>query len=181
MVTQFWTYDWHKYFAPPKLKIDLSNNPFTKDDIFEVTVNFPPIGTNIVIIIQYCEHHSMYYIFQSTNNTPWDCYFTVINRNNVWILRIGRKEQTTAQQVLEAISSKQLTGKLNRINAITARREKNLVRTNIQENRSILNQIRHIYTIGNKLISITTKPPTPDHIGNVIKTPLRYDWYDLIF
>ena len=41
--------------------------------------------------------------------------------------------------------------------------------------------MRHIQEIGNKLISIPKKPPTPDHIGDVVKSPLRYDWYDSIF
>ena len=32
-----------------------------------------------------------------------------------------------------------------------------------------------------KLISIPTKPPTPDHIGDVVKRPLISEWYDSIF
>ena len=31
----------------PTLKIDLSDNPFIKDDIFEANFNFPPRGTPI--------------------------------------------------------------------------------------------------------------------------------------
>ena len=52
------------------LKTDLSDYPFIKDDVFEVNVNFPPRGTPIVIVTQYCEHHNMSYISQSENNTP---------------------------------------------------------------------------------------------------------------
>ena len=40
------------------LKIDLSDNPFIKDDIFEVNVNFPPRDTPISIVKK-CEHHNM--------------------------------------------------------------------------------------------------------------------------
>ena len=36
----------------PTLKIDLSNHPFIKDDIFEDNDNFPPRGTPIVITTQ---------------------------------------------------------------------------------------------------------------------------------
>ena len=32
------------------LKIDLSDHPLIKYDIFEVNANFPPIGTPIVIV-----------------------------------------------------------------------------------------------------------------------------------
>ena len=34
------------------LKLDLSNHPFIKDDIFEVTVNSSPRGNPIGIIVQ---------------------------------------------------------------------------------------------------------------------------------
>ena len=47
------------------LKIELSDNIFVKDDIFEVHVNFPPRGTPIGIVAQYFEHHNMSYISQS--------------------------------------------------------------------------------------------------------------------
>ena len=91
----------------------------------------------------------MSYISQSTDNIPWNHAFPERNRNNVFILRIGIKEPTKAQQVLEATSSQQLTGKFNRVHVIKSRRYKNMTRKNIQENRSILNQIRHIQAIGN--------------------------------
>ena len=44
--------------SPPTLKIDLSDHPFIKYEIFEVNVNSPPIGTPIVIVAQYCGHHN---------------------------------------------------------------------------------------------------------------------------
>ena len=31
-----------------------------------------------------------------------------------------------------------------------------------------------------KIISLPTKPPTQDHIDDVVKIPLRSDWYDSI-
>ena len=43
----------------PKLKIDLSYQPFIKDDTFEFNVNFPPRCTNIFIVTPYCEDHNM--------------------------------------------------------------------------------------------------------------------------
>ena len=123
----------------------------------------------------------MPYISQSTNNIPGNHLFPDRNRTNVWILGIGRKEATAVQQVLEAISSHQLTGKWNIVHVITVRREKDIVRTNLQENRCIFNQIRYIQFIGNKLISRPKKSPTPDHIGDLVKIPLRYKFYDPIF
>ena len=85
-------------------------------------------------------------------------------QENIWILGIYIKEPTSSRQVQEAISSQQLTGKLNRLHSITARRDKYIIRTNIQENICIFNQIRHIQAIGEKLVSIPTEPPTPNHI-----------------
>ena len=64
------------------------------------------------------------------------------------MLRIGRKEPTTVQKVLESISSQKITGKYNIVNVITARRDKDIFRTNIQENICILNQIIHIQALG---------------------------------
>ena len=128
----------------PTLKIDLSDNPLIKYDIFEFNANFPPRDNPIDIVTQYCEHHIMSYISLSTNNSPWNHVFPDRNRINVWILVIGRKDTTTAQQFLEAISIQQLTGKCNRAHVITARRDKEIIRTNLQENIFIFNQIIHI-------------------------------------
>ena len=43
------------------------------------------------------------------------------------------------------------------------------------------NQIRCTQEIGNKIIILPTKPHTPDHIVDLVKSTLRYDWYDSIF
>ena len=163
------------------LKIDLSYHPFIKYDIFEVDVHFPPRVTPIGIVTQYYEYHNMSYIYQSKNDSPCNHVFPDIQRNYVWILRTGRKEPTTPQKVLESISSHQLTGKCNMVHVITYHRDKDMIRTNLQENICILNQIRPIQVIGNKMISLTTKTSTPYNIGDVVKSPLRYEWYDSMF
>ena len=126
------------------LKIDLSDHSFIKDDIFEVIVNFPSRGPPIGITTQYCEHHNMSYISKSENNSPWDHAFPARNRENIWILIIGRKEPTSALQFLETIRSQQLPVICNSVNIITARRYKDTIRTNLQGNRCIFNHIRHI-------------------------------------
>ena len=148
----------------PTFKIDLSDHLFIKDYIFKVDVDLPPRGTPIVIVTQYCEHYNMSYISQSTNNSPWNYFLPSRNGTNVFILVVGRKEPTKVQQFLEAISSQKLTVKLDRVHVITTRIDKEIIRTSIQENRCIFNQIIHIQSIGNKLISITTKPPTLDQM-----------------
>ena len=133
MVARIWNDDWHKYFHPSNIKIDLSYHPFIKDDIFEVTVNLPPRGNPIVIVAQYCENNNMSYIYRSTKNSPLNRDFTTRNRNNVWILIIGIKESPKVKQVLEAIPSRQLTVKYDRAHIITSRIYNNYVRNNIQE------------------------------------------------
>ena len=75
---------------------------------------------------------------------------------------------------MEAISSKHLRGRFNKNQVITYHRDNN------QENISIFNQIRHVQETMNKLIGPTKKPATPDNIGGVVKSPLRYEWYDSI-
>ena len=73
------------------------------------------------------------YIYPSQQkNRSWNRGFTAQNRTNVWVLIICIKEPETAQQVLEAISSQQSTGKFNRVNVITSCRHKNTTRTNLQ-------------------------------------------------
>ena len=165
----------------PTLKIDLLNHIFIKDDIFGVNVNFPQSVPHIGIVIQYCEHHNMSYISQSLNNIPWSHAFTARNRNNAWMIITGRNQPTTFQQVLEAISGQQLTGKFNRIYAITSHRDKYIIGTNLQENKYIFNKIRHIQAIGNKLISLSKKYPTPDHIMGIFKSSIKYERHDSIF
>ena len=128
----------------PKIKIYLSDHPFIKDDIFEVNVNFLQRGTPIGIVTQYCEHQNMSYISQSANNSLWYHAFPDRNSTNVWILGIFSQEPKTFQQVLESISSHKLTVKSNRVKVITACRYKGIIRTNLQENRCIFNQIRHV-------------------------------------
>ena len=96
----------------------------------------------------------MSYISQPTNNNPWNHAFPDINGTNFCILVIIIKEPITFPQFLESISSQKLTEKYNKVHVITACIDKNIFRTNIQENRSIFNQIIHIQAIENKLISI---------------------------
>ena len=108
-----------KFSTLPTLKLYLSDNPFIKYDIFEFSVKFPPRGTPIGIVTQYCENKNMSYISHSENNSPYNRAFPEIIRIIVWILSIGRKEPKTVQHFMEAISIQKLTGKFNRINAIT--------------------------------------------------------------
>ena len=79
----------------------------------------------------------MSYTPQKENKSPRNHAFTDRNRNNVCILSIGIKEAKPAQQVLKAISSQQLIVKCNRVHVVTARRDKDIIRTNLQENRYI--------------------------------------------
>ena len=123
----------------------------------------------------------MSYISQSCNNILWNHAFPDRNRTNVWILSIGRREPTTVQQFLEAISIQKLKEKCNRVHVITARRDKDIIKNNLQENVWIFNLIRHIQNIGNNLIIIPTKTPTPYHIRNVVKSPLISEWYDSMY
>ena len=67
------------------------------------------------------------------------------------------------------------------IHVITACSDKDITRDNLQTNRRIINQIRYIHAIGNKIISVSTKPKTPDHIGYVVNITLRFEWYNSIF
>ena len=69
----------------------LSDHMFIKDDIFDVKVIFPLRGNPIGIVSQYCEHHNISYIYQSTKNIPQNHDFTERNRTNACILRIGIK------------------------------------------------------------------------------------------
>ena len=75
------------------------------------------------------------------------------------------------QQVVQDLSSQQLTGKCNKIQDIKALRDKSILITNLQEHIPIFNQIRHIHTIGNKLVILPTNPPTPYDIGGIVKSP----------
>ena len=81
----------------PTLKIDPSDHPFIKDNIFEGNFNFTPRGTPIGIITKYCEHHNISCISQSENNSPWNNAFPARNRTNVWTLSIVRKDPTSVQ------------------------------------------------------------------------------------
>ena len=56
-----------------------------------------PRGTPLEILEQYCEHHNMSYISQSTNNSSCNHAFSDRNRTDFWILIIGRKYPTTVQ------------------------------------------------------------------------------------
>ena len=114
------------------LQIDLSHHLFIKYDIFEVSVNFPPRGNTIGIVAQNCKHNNISYISQLTNNSPCNYALPARNRANVCILVIRIKEPTTVQQVLEAVSIKQLTGKCNMVYVNTSLRDKNIVRTDLQ-------------------------------------------------
>ena len=55
------------------------------------------------------------------------------------------------------------------------------LKKNLQGNRSIFNQIIHIKETGNKLIRHPQNTPTPDHIVDVVNSPLWDEWHDSIF
>ena len=79
------------------------------------------------------------------------------------------------------MSSQQLTGKCNTIHVITYHRYMNIVRKNLRESISVYNQIRHIKTIRKKIISLPKKPPITYHIGDLVKSLPRANWYDSLF
>ena len=58
------------------------------------------------------------------------------------------------------------------IHVITARSDTDITSKNLQENRRIINEIRYVHAIANKIISLPTKPKTPDHIWDVVKSTL---------
>ena len=82
---------------------------------------------------------------------------------------------------MEDISSKKFTVKCIRIQVITPRRDKNILRRNIEENIYTLNQIRHIKETGKKIIRLPTKNPTPDQIGDIFKCYIKTECYGSIF
>ena len=71
-----------------------------------------------------------------------------MNITYVWIIIIVIKYSTKAQNVFEALSVQQLTVRCKSIHAITERGDKIIFRKNLQEKRSIFNQIRNIQEIG---------------------------------
>ena len=155
--------------ALPTIKIDPSDHPFIKYDIFEDTVTFPARFNPINIITYYCEHHNMTYISQSNNNSQQNRAFPEIQRTNAYIISVWIKEPTTVKEAMEAVPSQQLTGKCNKIHVIKSLRDRSILRKNFQRNRSIFNHIRHIQSMGNTVIILPTKPTTQDHIGNAKK------------
>ena len=80
--------------APPTLNIYLSDQTFTKYDIFEAIVKFPPRVTPISIAVHYHEHHNMYYISQLKKNITQNRELPAGNITNVRIISIGGKYPT---------------------------------------------------------------------------------------
>ena len=80
--------------------------------------------------------------------------------------------------VVKYVYSKQITGKCNKFHVITVCRDKIMPRKKLKENTSILNHIRYIQAIGNKMNSLPTNPPAPDHIGDILKSTIRSKLYN---
>ena len=154
------------------IKLVYISHPFIKYEIFEETVAFPPRVTPIGIITYYFDQHIMTYIYESNYNIPWKRVFASRKRTDVYIIIVGRKYPKTLQNFVTDVSSQQHTGKYNKSCVIISYRNKSIFRANPQENSSILTQIRHVQAIGNKIISLPKNPPTPYHIGNILKIPL---------
>lgn len=75
-------------------------------------------------------------------------------------------------------------------------KEKSGTRTNLENNRALFQQIRFIkhklptdnntqydvpIPVANIIVIIPVKPETPEHVGQVLKSPLRAEWKDAIF
>ena len=119
--------------ALPTIKIDPSDHPFIKYDIFEAAVTFPARFNPIDIITYYCEHHKITYIYQSNNNSPHNRAFPEIQRTNVCILGVWIKEPTTVKEAMEAVPSQQLTGKCNKVHVIKSLRDRSILRKTSKE------------------------------------------------
>ena len=82
---------------------------------------------------------------------------------------------------MEAVSSQKLSGKCNKVKVIIPCRYKSILIINLQKYIYLFNQIKHIQAIYNKFISLQTKLPTPDNIGDIAKNSLIAEWSDSIF
>ena len=116
----------------PTIKIDIYAHSFIKYDILETIVIFPSRGTPISIINCHFVHHNMTYIYQANNNIPWNIALPARQRTNVWIISIVRKYPNTFQQVIEVVSSQQLSGESNKVNTIIAHRGGSILRKTLQ-------------------------------------------------
>ena len=67
-----------------------------------------------------------------------------------------QKRNNISPKGLEYISIQKVTEKFNRVHAIIDRIDKDIIRTNLQENKCIFNKIRHIRVISNKIFSLYT-------------------------
>ena len=174
----------------PTISIDISNHPLFDSTPIELSINLPPKGHSLGIELLYCDYNNMSYIYKSLPNQPFWTQLPSTLRHNVWILSIDTKQPITKEQVISDFRSLQTSSTTN-IKLILAKRTAP-TRTNYEKNRALFHKIRFVLMddknpiilpvpIAKKVIMLPYKPSTPEHIGEMIKDPLRAEWTDSVF
>lgn len=182
----------------PTLTIDVSQHPIYDSPPKAYIIKLPPKSQSSAfgIKIMYSHYYNMSYITQSISHQLFWNQLPPDMRHNVWILSIGSNEPISKEQVIKDLHSNQHQHTSNDVTIILAKR-KEVNKSNLEKNRALFHQIRFIkhqspnedeqtpcdlpIPIANRIINLPNKPATPEHIGQVIHSPLCAEWTDAIF
>ena len=96
----------------------------------------------------------------------------------MWIVAINGEEPITAQGVLDELNNHQTPRVKSKINISLCRR-KSYQRTDLEEIRSIFDQVRPV--VSHLEVRLPKKPPTTNNIGDALEGTQRQLWKEALF
>ena len=181
----------------PEEMVDTIDHPFFESPPEQISISLPSTGTKLGIELEYCEYKNLTYIVKTTVRSPM--YLELPNHlhYNTWIVSINKKEPITIDSVISIFQNIQAKQDKTPTSLILENRHHKF-RTSYESIHSLFHQTKFINNstipyinndtnneviipITNRIFQLPTKPDTPLHIGQEIKSPLRSEWLDSIF
>jgi len=185
--------------SPLEVSIDLTEHPFIDSPLITIYLHLPPIGQYLGCTIGTCPLHNLPFFAKTTPGTLLAQQLQPYGPHNAtfWILSCNSTEFSSAQGLIEYLKSTQQPSLVTNVQCIIAKR-KPTTKTTIEEHRAIFNQIHLtsmiksqpndntstnyiVLPIAKTVVSSPTRPPTPNHVGELSRQPLFAEWKSALF
>ena len=153
---------------------------FASNQLFEHVINFNSITTHPYgVSITYGDHFGLPFVKEISMNSPW--YF------NIWIIGISSSEPITASAAYDALKYHVQDKKEHILNVVLCKWEPT-PRTRLHQLRATFDQVRSnekvvksLVPSGKFAIYCPTKPVTPPHFGDMLKSNFKIEWEKGLF
>ena len=159
-------------------ELDITFNPFSNTKILTYKINLPPSGKKICFYLLDDEYFTVPYVTDTIPNSPAVHQLPTQAKRNVFIFDINVEEPIISQGELDELNCHQNPRGKSKVKIFLCRR-KSYQRTDLEEICSRFDQVRPV--VSNIKFRLPEKPPTPNNIGEGLKSPQRQLWKEYLF